>query len=213
MQASANSATDYNFNGFSINSEVAGTIIFRLYAWTSITDTGWFRIVQNTTWSAYGIASPGLRLTGVITTTAVNDSESNIITTTFDPNDNIDYAAYNAASGLTTANAIKIVEFTIQDGGNDLTDTDAVETILTDLELGITNSLNIAAPAIFDGSTNVSGATTVTANTPFNDIIGVSAPDNGAKIFDIYATFNSIVTDNEQLQLSITSASADDLLG
>nr|WP_321246895.1 T9SS type A sorting domain-containing protein [uncultured Psychroserpens sp.] len=213
VQTTTDTASNYNFTGLSIVSGTAGTITFRLYAWNSLTNNGWFRIAGRAALSDFGIATPGLRMNGIITTTAVNDTESNIMSTSFDPTDNIDYTTYNSASGLTTTNALKIGEFTIQDGGNDLTDTDAVPTILTDLEFGITNSANIIALAIFDGSTNVSEVTTVTDNTSFLGISGISAPDDGSKTFDVYATFNSIVTDNDQVQLTIGSATPDAALG
>jgi hypothetical protein len=213
VQTSSATAANFNVNGLSIVSGTAGTITFRLYAWNALTNGGWFRIAGRAALSDFGIALPGLRLTGTVTTTAINDTESNIIATAFDPTDNIDYTAYNVVSGLTTTNAIKIGEFTIQDGGDDLTDADAVATILTDIGFNLAGSTNVAALAIFDGTTNISEITTVTDNNLFTGITGISALDNSFKTFDVYATFYSTVTDNEQIQLTITSASADAILG
>ncbi|MCK8480535.1 T9SS type A sorting domain-containing protein [Psychroserpens algicola] len=213
VQTSTATASNFNFNGLSIISGTAGTVTFRLYAWNSVTNNGWFRIAARNAWSDFGIASPGLRIIGTITTTTLNSTESNIIATAFDPTDNIDYTSYNATSGLTTSNAIKIGEFTIQDGGNDLTDTDVVATLLTGLSLDITNSENIAALALFDGSTNISEVTSISSTVDFSGIIGLSAPDESSKTFDVYATFNSAVTDNDQIQLTISSALADAVLG
>nr|WP_321222052.1 T9SS type A sorting domain-containing protein [uncultured Psychroserpens sp.] len=213
IQTSTDTASNSNFNGLSIVSGTAGTITFRLYAWNSLTNNGWFRIAGRAALSDFGIATPGLRITGTVTTTAINDTESNIVSTSFDPTDNIDYTLYDATSGLTTTNAIKIGEFTVQDGGDDLTDADTVPTILTDLGFNVSNSANLAALAIFDGSTNISEVTTVTDNTLFEGISGITAPDNGSKTFDVYATFNATVTDNDQIQLTINSANADALLG
>ncbi|MEM5563976.1 T9SS type A sorting domain-containing protein [Psychroserpens sp. AS72] len=209
----ANTSTNININGLSINSGASGTITFRLYAWNSITNAGWLRMQGRPIWSDFGIAIPGVRLIGNITPTSANSTDSNIIATSFDPTDNIAYTNYSATSGLTTGNAIKIGEFTIQDGGNILSDTDALSTILTDLELGVTNSSSFAAMAIFDGSTNISEVTTITDNTIFTGITGLSAPDNGSKTFDIYATFSATVVDNTQFQVSINSASADGTSG
>jgi hypothetical protein len=204
-----NTNTISNITGLSINSGTAGTITFRLYAWGAATNGGWLRVVRRPAWADFGIALPGIRLRGSITTTAINDVESNIVTSSFDPTDNIDYTIYNATSGLTTANAIKIGEFSIQDGGDDLTDADLVPTILTDLEFAVSNSGNIAALAIFDGASNISEVTTVSELTSFTGLTGLSAADNSSKTFEVYATFNTSVTDNDQLQLSITSAAAD----
>ncbi|WP_040281427.1 T9SS type A sorting domain-containing protein [Psychroserpens damuponensis] len=202
-----------NVNGFTINSGPSGTITFRLYAWNAATNAGWLRVRGQTSWSAFGIAVPGARLIGTVTPISVNSSNSNIVTTPFDPTDNIDYSSYSATSGLTTSNAIKIGEFTIQDGGDSLSDADLLTTILTDLELDVTNSSTIAAMAIFDGTSNISEVTTVTETTVFSGISGLSAPDNGSKTFDLYATFNSLVVDNTQFQTSINVAIADGILG
>nr|WP_321231937.1 T9SS type A sorting domain-containing protein [uncultured Psychroserpens sp.] len=205
----ANTNVVTNITGLSINSGTAGTITFRLYAWGAATNGGWLRVRRQASWSAFGITLPGLRLRGDITTTATNSLQSNIVSTSFDPTDNIDYTSYSATSSLTTSNAIKIGEFTIQDGGDDLIDGDIASTILTDIGFGITNSANIAALAIFDGSTNISEVTTVTDNTSFTGITGITATDDSSKTFDVYATFNSAVIDNDQFQLTINSATAD----
>ncbi|WP_460217906.1 T9SS type A sorting domain-containing protein [Psychroserpens sp. MEBiC05023] len=205
-----------NITGLSINSGTEGTITFRLYAWGAATNGGWLRVRGQASWSDFGIALPGLRLRGTITNTATNDTESNIIATSFDPDDNIDYTSYTATSGLTDANALKIGEFTIQDGGDDLTDTDVVGTILTDIGFDVTNSSNLAALAIFDGSTNIAETTSVSDNTLFSAInggTGLTAPDNGSTTFSVYATFNTDVTDNDQIQLTIASAVADAVNG
>ncbi|WP_299338562.1 T9SS type A sorting domain-containing protein [uncultured Psychroserpens sp.] len=202
-----------NITGLSINSGTAGTITFRLYAWGGLTNGGWLRVRQEPSWSDFGIVLPGIRLSGTINATTPNSTESNIISTAFDPNDNIDYSAYNATSGLTTLNAIKIGEFSIQDGGDDLIDADALNTTLSEIDFGVTNSSNIAALAIFDGAINISEVTTVSGVTSFTGITGLSATDDSSKVFDVYATFDSTVTDNEQIQLTIISATADGSTG
>lgn len=209
----ANTNIISNITGLSINSGATGTITFRLYAWGAATNNGWLRVRRRASWNAFGIALPGLRLRGTITPTTSNSIESNIITTSFDPIDNIDYTSYTATSGLTTSNAIKIGEFTIQDGGNDLTDSDIASTLLTDIEFNINNSSNIAALALFDGTTNISEVTTVSDQTSFTGITGLVALDDSSKTFDVYATFNSTVTDNEQIQLAINAANANVSIG
>ncbi|WP_299119810.1 T9SS type A sorting domain-containing protein [uncultured Winogradskyella sp.] len=209
VQTASNITTDFNFNGLSILSGIGGKITFRLYAWNSTTTSGWFRIIKNPGWSAYGISDPGLRLIGTITSSTANNTESNIVATSFDPSDNINYSLYSETSGLTISNSIKVGEFSIQDGGDDLTDADAVATILTDLEFGVTNSDFIARLAIFDGITNISETSIVSETATFSGISGISALDNSTKTFDVYATFNASVIDNEQFQLTVNSASAD----
>jgi hypothetical protein len=134
-------------------------------------------------------------------------NSSNIVTTAFVEPTNINTLPYSATSGLTVGNSIKIGEFSIQDGGNSLSDPDNLSTILTDVSFAVQNFDNIAALAIFDGASLVKEVTNVTANTIFNDFT-LTAADNSNKVFSVYATFNSTVTDNDQLRLTITSAVA-----
>ncbi len=145
-------------------------------------------------------------ITGVPATS--NSSDSDIAITAFDPTDNIDYTLYSATSTLTTTNAIKVGEFTIRDGGATNSDSDSQSTTLTDVSIDITNFDNLAAIALFDGTTNVSEITSVTASNSFSSLNLVAA-DDGNKTFDIYATFDSSVIDNAQLQYTISSATAD----
>ncbi|SDH01830.1 T9SS type A sorting domain-containing protein [Winogradskyella thalassocola] len=212
-QSSPTTASDFNFTGLSINSGTGGTITFRLYAWNASNANSWLRIPAKAAWSDFGIATPGLRLIGTITSVTFNSTESNIKATAFDPSDNINYSAYSVASGLTTANAIKVGEFVILDGGDDLTDGDILGTILTDLEFGISNSENLKTLAIFDEATNISEATVASGSASFTGISGLSTTDGGSKTFDVYATFNTNVNDNEQFQLTVTSATADPFIG
>ncbi|WP_179022221.1 T9SS type A sorting domain-containing protein [Winogradskyella forsetii] len=216
VQASSTTATNYNFNDFSgssIISGTSGTITFRLYAWNAVTNGGMFRIQGRAAWSDFGVSTPGIRIIGNITTTAVNDTESNIVTTNFVNFENINYTVHTRPDNLTVGSSFKAGEFAIQDGGDDLTDTDAVGTILTELELDISKFPNILAIAIFDGSTNIAEASAATGNVIFSGITGLSAADNSSKTFDVRVTFKQVVTDNDQFQISIISASADAALG
>ena len=145
-----------------------------------------------------------------ISSLSPNSSTSDIITSSFTLPTNINYTAYSATSGLTTGNSIKVAEFTMQDGGG-TADADALSTILTSLSLTITNYDNIAAIALFNAvSDNLKEVTSVSGSTiTFNSFTGIEAPDDGSVNFSIYLTFNSQVTDNDQLQFLISAASAD----
>ncbi|SHF00774.1 Por secretion system C-terminal sorting domain-containing protein, partial [Psychroflexus salarius] len=145
-------------------------------------------------------------ITGVPATS--NSADSDIAVTAFDPTDNIDYTLYSATSALTTANAIKVGEFTIRDGGATNSDSDSQSTTLTDVTIDITNFDNLAAIAIFDGTSNLSEITSVTASNSFSSL-SLEAADDSNKTFEIYVTFNSSVVDNAQLQYTISSATAD----
>lgn len=206
VQNSATSATNYNFNGLSIDSGTSGTITFRLYAWNASTNGGWFRISPRNVWSDFGIDRPGIRIWGNITNTATNSIESNIISsTTFIPETNIDYTAH-------TSNRIKVGEFIIQDGGDDLTDSDNLPTILTDLSFSVSGNNNLSALSIFDGLTNISETSIVESIVNFSGLNLIALDDN-SKTFDVYVTFGTLVTDNERIQLTVNSAIADVING
>lgn len=216
VQNSPNPSQNFTFDSLSINSGIGGVITFRLYAWNAVNNNGYFRIGRRGAWAGLGIDDPGLRMWGNISFTGINSNESNIVSTAFDPQDNIDYTLYSATSGLTTANAIKIGEMTIQDGGDDNLDSDILPTILTDIAFDVTGFDNLAAVALFDGTTNVGEVTSVTDNIVFNSInsgTGISAPDNGTYTFDIYATFDSTVLDNQQIVLQVSGAFANAVIG
>ncbi|MEM5563975.1 lamin tail domain-containing protein [Psychroserpens sp. AS72] len=139
---------------------------------------------------------------------------SNIIESGFDEPNNIDYTLYDdVTSGLDETNAIKIGEFTIQDAGNAPTDTDALTTTLTAISFDIIGAANIAAIALIDDTAPIlstyAETSTVTATTTFTGL-SISADDDGSKTFSVYVTFdNGNITDNDQIQLTISAASAD----
>ncbi|WP_053991022.1 T9SS type A sorting domain-containing protein [Mangrovimonas sp. TPBH4] len=202
--------TTFSLTGLTINSGNSGTVTFRLYAWGANNTGGWLSIMPQASWTELGVTDPGARILGSVIP-QTNAMESNIVnSSTFNANENIDYTAFNAGAGLTTSNAIKIAEFVIQDGGDDTTDADEVATILTDLEFTIAGFENLEALALFDGTQNLSELT-VTGNTVAFSGLTLTANNDGTKTFEVYATFKSTVTDNEQIQLTITSANADSL--
>ena len=138
-----------------------------------------------------------------------NSTESNIVKdAAWTEPQNIDYASYTTASGLTTSNSIKVAMFTLQDGGNDLSDADALSTKLTDIEFFIDNYENIKAIALFDGNTNLVEITNVQSSTSFSGL-NIEAVDESSKDFSVYVSFKTTVTDNENLQFSISSVTAD----
>ena len=145
-----------------------------------------------------------------ISGTSSNSTDSDIVKTYgWNEPENIDYALYQANSGLTTANSIEVGKFTLRDGGTGANDADSVATILTAITFQINNYANVKALALFAGSTNLSEVTAITYNTTLSGIGSLSASDNDSVDFSIRATFNSTVTDNENLRFLITSASVD----
>ncbi|OZV69251.1 T9SS type A sorting domain-containing protein [Winogradskyella aurantia] len=201
-----------NGGNLGITSGASGTITFRLYAWGAIANNGRLNVVKQNAWSiSPAVPEPGIRLIGSTATASSNSADSDIISssTILAPLQNIPYTAFSATSGLSiiAANAAVIGEFTIRDGGSDLTDSDTDGTTLSSIQFEVLNSENIAALAIFDGFTNVAEVTTVTPLTSFNGL-SLTAPDDNSKIFFVAATFKSTVTDNEQVQLTVNNVTS-----
>jgi len=200
--------TNYNLPSLGVLSTTSGTITFRLYAWGAAANNGFLRFIGNGAWDLTpAVPLPCIRLVGSVTSISANSIESDIATLTLPtvPDSNIDYTAFNATSGLSVfpgPNAKAIGAFTIRDGGAAGIDADTDATILNSIEFVVANSENIAALAIFDGITNIAEVTTVTDLTNFTGL-SLTAPDNAVKDFFVFATFKSIVTDNEQIQLTV----------
>lgn len=119
----------------------------------------------------------------------------------------IDYINYQTPGGALTAgggaNSISLAQFRINDtGGND-----GVGTTLTSITFTITNFANVSKVGLFDGNTNL-GEQNVSSGTISFSSLSLTAPNNGNKDFQVRATFNSAVTDNQQINLTITSATA-----
>ena len=130
-----------------------------------------------------------------------------IINPSFTYTDNINYTSYQTASSLTTSNTINAAEFIIQDGAG-TNDADALATTLTNISFSTGGSTAIRTAALFDGATKlaetaVNGAT----NISFSGL-GIVAPDNGTKSFQLRVTFLTTVTDKEQIVFAVSAATA-----
>ncbi len=195
-----------------ISSTVSGTITFRLYAWGALGTNGIFRVVRNSSWDiSPAVLTPGIRLIGSLIDPEGVSFDSDIIASStlgFPAEENIDYINSSVTSGLTLSNSTFLGEFTIRDGGDVAPDTDTNPTILSEITFAIANSENIATLAIFEPSFPIvplAEVTNVTALTTFSGL-NISADDDGVQQFFITATFKSTVTDNDQIQLTINSA-------
>ncbi|MGB3607524.1 MAG: T9SS type A sorting domain-containing protein [Psychroserpens sp.] len=222
FQTVGRKAYAYDLN---VISSISGTVTFRMYMWGGDPNDSADSLMKifastssnnnpsgapgNVVWNNY-ISSPGAGARILGSVFMGGDSDSDIVSTSFDPTDNIAYDSFNTTSGLTTSNAIKVGEFTIRDGGASSPDGDSNPTVLNDISFNISNFSNIAALAIFDGATNVAEVTAITPTTNFVNInggSGLSAPDDGTKTFDLYASFNTSVVDNQQLQFTVNTTS------
>ncbi|MCX6303791.1 MAG: choice-of-anchor D domain-containing protein [Bacteroidetes bacterium] len=154
---------------------------------------------------ATGSENPYLvNLTGTGTVSAASDIAN---TAGYSYTSNIAYASYQAAATLTAANSVGITGLTIRDGAG-AADADNLGTTLTAISFTTGGSTAVRTAALFDGTTNlgevaVNGATTITFSG-----LSITAADGGTKDFELRATFQSTVTDNQQITFTVSSATA-----
>jgi hypothetical protein len=140
--------------------------------------------------------------------TGTNSNTSDIIEKVgFTYPTNIAYQNYQATDIIGGSSDIEIATFTIRDGSGSA-DGDAFGTTLNSITFGITNSSNIRRIALYDGATEVGTETAGASSVTFSGLT-LSATDDGTKDFSVRVSFNTAVTDNQQIQLSVTSATAD----
>lgn len=136
-------------------------------------------------------------------TTGNNDSDSDI-TANGGTTSNIDYASFQDASSLTDATSVSLFSFDI----NDKNTSDGVSTILTAITFDVTNFENIRTLALFDGTTNLSEAAVSATSVEFTGL-NIEVTAGTSKTITVRATFMDVVDDQEQIQLTVTNATAD----
>ncbi|NUN08882.1 MAG: lamin tail domain-containing protein [Ignavibacteriaceae bacterium] len=151
------------------------------------------------------------------TTSSLSGSSSSDIITANNETTNIDYASKQSSTITTTSDALRVWSFTIRDGGGSA-DADALGTELTALTIGTGGSNTVSSwtntirkAALFDGSTEVTEVEVAGETISFSGMSGanVTAADDGSKTLDLYLTFETTVTDNQQFQFLITAATSN----
>lgn len=151
------------------------------------------------------VTPPTVALTGTGTASA---SSNIIVASGYTYNQNIAYASYQATSiPAGGAGSIELAQFTLQDGGGS-SDADNLSTVLNSITFSVSNYANIRQIAIYDPSTNTVLAQTAGAATVTFNSLSITAADNGTKTFSIRASFNTTVTDGQNIGLTVTSATA-----
>ncbi|MBI5476143.1 MAG: hypothetical protein HY964_05330, partial [Ignavibacteriales bacterium] len=126
---------------------------------------------------------------------------------------NIDYAAYQNSSITLTTDALRVWSFTVRDGGGS-PDGDTNPTILSGITFnkGINNTVTnwantIRKAALFNGSTKVAEVSVTGETIVFSGMSGadVTALDDASITLDLYLTFESAVTDNQQFEFQVTN--------
>ena len=162
-------------------------------------------------WGFYSSSagSRGLSIEGTVAKISSKKSaKSDIITFPgYSYPQNIDYKKYQADDIKYDSNSIEVAKFTIRDGGNS-NDPDSFGTTLNSITFSISNFSNIKRIAIYDGTIEVG---TETNSTTLVEIHGLNltALDGNTKVFSVRISFNSNVTDNQNLKFTIVSAKCD----
>lgn len=162
------------------------------------------------------ISSAGPTMTG---TTFSPSSASDIVlnsSSSTNSNSNIDYTLYQGTTltntGTGTNGSVGVFGFYLRDGGAGMNDADGLPTELTSITMQITNPSNIRSARLFVGTSPrgipvaVNGASVIT----FSDLTNIIAPDDDRLAINLRVTFNSAVTDNQQIGFIITSLTAKD---
>ncbi|WP_332032356.1 choice-of-anchor D domain-containing protein [Kaistella sp.] len=142
-----------------------------------------------------------INLTGTGTASATSD----VIVAPYTYPTNIAYANYQATDITGAIGAVEIAKFTIRDGGA-TADADNLGTTVNSLTVGLTNAANIRKIALYDGATEL-GELAATASNAFTGL-NIIVADGTTKDFSVRVSFNTSVTDNQQIQVSVTGAAA-----
>ncbi|MBU6159436.1 MAG: T9SS type A sorting domain-containing protein [Bacteroidetes bacterium] len=162
---------------------------------------------------------PTVALSGTVTSVA----ESNIIAVANSETATISSLTTGAVTNISSG--VQVWAITIQDGGNDLTDSDALPTTVNSITLrqNIGNAVNdwadaIEEIAIFDGATKLASGVVVTATTiTFSGSPLISVADNSSKTLTIRLTLqqnhnnsgSNIEGDDFVFQISRTDVTAN----
>ena len=119
---------------------------------------------------------------------------------------NIAYTSYLSANIAGSGNAASVVALQIADGVSD-----SYTTEMTDLSLTVTGHANLLRAALYEGATEIQEVAVSGGAITFSGMSGanVTAADAGTKDLTLYVTFQTSVTDNEQLSFTVSSVSAN----
>ena len=162
-------------------------------------------------WGFYSSSAgnSGFSIGGTLTSISTEKSAKSdiIILPGYSYPQNIDYKKYQAEDIKCDSNSLEAAKFSIRDGGGS-NDPDSFGTTLTSISFLIRNYSNIKRIALYDGSNEVGTETNSASLINFNGL-NLTASDGGSKVFSIRVSFNSNVTDNQNLKFTVVSAKSD----
>ncbi|MEM7108462.1 MAG: PKD domain-containing protein, partial [Bacteroidota bacterium] len=135
--------------------------------------------------------------------TTLTSTDSDIVTSVIPVAVEVDYTAFLGNDASTSS--LQLGRLQVQDGGG-ISDDDPVPTVVSEITFAVTNSANLSRIALYDGSTEL-GEVAAAPSVTFSSL-SFSVPDNLSSNLDIYVTFNSVVVDGEQIQLTVTNVTS-----
>lgn len=237
FSTTANAATNISSSSFTANWTNPGggteTYTYKLYV---LVDDGVGGFTPFANYTSISSATPFYNVTGLTPNTlyryyflsnnSAGDSvlpSNSIDVTTLSPgsdvienssysySSNIDYTLYQVPTISNTSQSVGVFQFIIRDGGLSAS-TDTKNTELNAISFNVTNLSNIRTAALFFGNTLINATPSIGASTiSFSGLSGtnVTALDGSTKTITLRVTFNTIVTDNQQLEFAIASATAN----
>jgi hypothetical protein len=174
--------------------------------------------INNNTFSLTGMSTVTSPITDAYQFTAgsgIPNATSDIIEDeSFSYTSNIDYTLFQSATIPTFANGVGAFRFIIRDGGATAPDADALATELTGITFNVANIANIRTARLYDNTTLINSTPTINVGAgtiTFSGLNGanVTAADNSTKVLTLYVSFLTAVTDNQQLQYTVSSATTN----
>jgi hypothetical protein len=152
-------------------------------------------------------------LTNATTLIQPSTSSDIIASAGYTYNSNINYLTHQIATITNTSNSLDLFRFDIRDGGGSA-DADALPTILNAITFNITNIANIRTAALFNANALVNNAPIFnygSGTISFSGLSGVNvtAADGGTNTLTLRVSFLSTVTDNSQMQITISAANSN----
>jgi hypothetical protein len=173
-------------------------------------------ITVNPTQANITVTSGSVNAFSINRTFTFSTSQNSDIVLTGGTTASIGYRSFVATSiNDDQSNSISLADFQIRDGGAS-NDPDNKGMSITSIEIQITNSNNLRRVALFNDNTNTEIAGTEqspsgsgTVNVIFTPTTPITiGADNGTFDINLRATFKSLVTDKQSIQISIVSATA-----
>jgi hypothetical protein len=173
-------------------------------------------ITVNPTQANITVTSGSVNAFSINRTFTFSTSQNSDIVLTGGTTASIGYRSFVATSiNDDQSNSVSLADFQIRDGGAS-NDPDNKGMSITSIEIQITNSNNLRRVALFNDNTNTEIAGTEqspsgsgTVNVIFTPTTPITiGADNGTFDINLRATFKSLVTDKQSIQISIVSATA-----